>query len=521
MQDDSASASSRQPGLERRLATIMMADVFGYSRMMGENEERTVATLRGHREIFDELLKLHRGRVFNTAGDAILAEFPSAVEAVRCATELQAALRTRNDHLPPDQRMLFRIGINLGDVIVQGGDLLGDGVNVAARIQTVAEPGGICISGSVYDQIQNKLSLQFQQLGEQNFKNISQPIRTFSITDAVAGPRRLSAMRHVTKPRLTAGALAIVALLVAVGGYLWYQEHESKLADQARMADAQRKAEQARVTEEAGQHEAKLQAELQAAKDALQQAEASRRKSEQERVAAEHAQREARLQGELKAAKEALLRAEQAEKKADLDSKSAIAALRAAEKAARPNAAIDARSGAGASPKPSATPQVTPSPQPARPQVALSPQPSTTPQVTPSPQTPSARQVDSQRATVPPKAEVAAAGGESARFDGNYKGRFCNTNERKDGNTFCWNATMTVQQGKLSATWPSRYSENPVYVKGTIAPDGSVNLTIDGYRPDGQPNRATVVGGWSSDKLTLSGSWRSGGGVSGNLTRLR
>jgi class 3 adenylate cyclase len=522
MQDDSASATPPQSGIERRLATIMMADVFGYSRMMGENEERTFATLRGHREIFDELLKLHRGRVFNTAGDAILAEFPSAVEAVRCATELQAALRTRNDHLPPDQRMLFRIGINLGDVIVQGGDLLGDGVNVAARIQTVAEPGGICISGSVYDQIQNKLSLQFQQLREQNFKNISQPIRTFSITDAEAGPPRLSAMRHVTKPRLTAGALAIVALLAAAGGYLWYQERESKLADQARIADGQRKAEQDRVIAEAGQHEAKLQAELQAARDALQQAEASRRKSEQERVAAEHAQREARLQGELKAAKEAVLRAEQAEKKADLESKSAIAALRSAEKAARPGAALDARSAAGASPKSSATPQATPSSQPARPQVALSPQPSTTPQITASPQAPSARQVDSpQHATVPPKAELAGAGGESARFDGNYKGRLCNTDERKDGNPFCWNATMSVQQGRVFATWPSRYSENAVYVKGTIAPDGSVNLTIDGYRPDGQPNRATVVGGWSSDKLTLSGSWRSGGGVSGNLTRLR
>src|SRR5450432_4945089 len=183
MQDESGSASGRKPSMERRLATILMADVVGYSKMMGENEERTIEVLRGHREIFNEILKVHLGRVFNTAGDAILAEFPSAVDAVRCATEVQAALRTRNDHLPPEQRMVFRIGVNLGDVIVQGGDLLGDGVNVAARIQTVAEPGGICISGSVYDQIQNKLSLQFRQMGEKSFKNIAQPIRTFSISD--------------------------------------------------------------------------------------------------------------------------------------------------------------------------------------------------------------------------------------------------------------------------------------------------------------------------------------------------
>src|ERR1700675_2558275 len=215
MQDDSASASGRKPSLERRLATILMADVVGYSKMMGENEERTIEVLRGHREIFDEMLKLHRGRIFNTAGDAILAEFPSAVEAVRCATEIQTALRTRNEHLPEEQRMWFRIGVNLGDVVVQGGDLLGDGVNVAARIQTVAEPGGICISGSVYDQIQNKLSLRFEQLGEQNFKNISRPIRTFSITDSDAGAPAFHRVHRATKPGLIAAALAIVALLVA------------------------------------------------------------------------------------------------------------------------------------------------------------------------------------------------------------------------------------------------------------------------------------------------------------------
>src|SRR6266508_3381017 len=179
MENDPLPNDSRP--IERRLATILMADVANYSRMMGENEERTVTVMRGHREIFDGLLRAHRGRVFNTAGDSILAEFASAVEAVRCATEIQTALRTRNDHLPPAQRMWFRIGINLGDVIVQGEDLLGDGVNVAARIQTIAEPGGICISGSVYDQIQNKLTLQIKLLGEKNFKNIAKPIRIFSI----------------------------------------------------------------------------------------------------------------------------------------------------------------------------------------------------------------------------------------------------------------------------------------------------------------------------------------------------
>src|ERR1700688_1529872 len=170
--------------VERKLSTIVSADVAGYSRLMGEDEEQTLKIFRGHKKVFESLVALHRGRIFNTAGDAILAEFPSAVEAVRCATDIQSALRTRNDQFPPTRQVRFRIGINLGDVMVQGQDLLGDGVNVAARLQTAAQPGGICLSGSVYDQIRNKLSLSFQSLGERNFKNIQQPVRTFSILEA-------------------------------------------------------------------------------------------------------------------------------------------------------------------------------------------------------------------------------------------------------------------------------------------------------------------------------------------------
>ena len=170
--------------LERKLATILSADVAEYSRLMAEDEEQTLRTFRSHRQVFDSLVAAHRGRIFNTAGDAVLAEFGSAVEAVRCATEIQAALRTRNDQLPAPRQVRFRIGINLGDVIVQDQDLLGDGVNVAARLQGAAEPGGICVAGSVYDQIRNKLSLSFVSLGEKSFKNIPQPVRTFSISEA-------------------------------------------------------------------------------------------------------------------------------------------------------------------------------------------------------------------------------------------------------------------------------------------------------------------------------------------------
>jgi class 3 adenylate cyclase len=298
MQDDSASANGRKPSLERRLATILMADVVGYSKMMGENEERTIEILRGHREIFDEMLKVHRGRIFNTAGDAILAEFPSAVDAVRCATEVQAALRTRNDHLPPEQRMWFRIGVNLGDVVVQHGDLLGDGVNVAARIQTVAEPGGVCIAGSVYDQIQNKLSLHFRQLGERTFKNIAQPIRTFSIEDS--SPGAVSSLRDRAAPRdkrpIVAAAAIIALIALAAGGYWMFREHQARLVDEARIAaEGQRKTEQEkagqeRTTAETARQQLAMQAELEAARSALHQADASKKKAEQDRAAAAAAQ---------------------------------------------------------------------------------------------------------------------------------------------------------------------------------------------------------------------------------------
>jgi class 3 adenylate cyclase len=219
--------------LERKLATILSADVAEFSRLMGEDEEQTLRIFRGHKQVFESLVAMHRGRIFNTAGDAILAEFGSAVEAVRCATDIQAALRTRNDQLPPARQVRFRIGINLGDVMVHGQDLLGDGVNVAARLQTAAEPGGICISGSVHDQISNKLSLSFQSLGEMNFKNIQRPIRTFSITEALGhgalpSPKPRAAGSNSAK-WIAAGALLLV--LLAAGGYWAYTVNQPSKND--------------------------------------------------------------------------------------------------------------------------------------------------------------------------------------------------------------------------------------------------------------------------------------------------
>ena len=231
-----AESGAAADGLERKLATILSADVAAYSRLMAEDEERTLQTFRAHKEVFEKLVQLHRGRVFNTAGDAILAEFTSAVEAVRCATEIQAALRTRNDQLPSAHQVNFRIGVNLGDVMVQGTDLLGDGVNVAARLQGAAEPGGICISGSVYDQVLNKLSLSFKPLGELNYKNLPQPVRTFAIAK-VAGlgvlPSPVRRHQLVRGWRLRPFVIAAL-ILITIGGVSWVRSHyERKRAEYA------------------------------------------------------------------------------------------------------------------------------------------------------------------------------------------------------------------------------------------------------------------------------------------------
>jgi adenylate cyclase len=167
--------------VERKLTTILCADVCGYSRLMEQDEAATLATLKACLEAIDGLITRHRGRVVSTAGDGLLADFPSVVEAVQCAIEIQQELAGRNRSLPDARRMAFRIGINLGDVMVDGGDLYGEGVNIAAWLEALAEPGGICISRTVYDQVRNKLTVGFDFLGDQPVKNISEPVPVFRV----------------------------------------------------------------------------------------------------------------------------------------------------------------------------------------------------------------------------------------------------------------------------------------------------------------------------------------------------
>jgi len=207
---------------KRKLTAILSADVKGYSRLMGEDEDATIRTLSTYRELMSTLIQKHRGRVVDSPGDNLLAEFLSVVDAVRCAVEIQEELRVRNDELPENRRMEVRIGINLGDVVEEGERIYGDGVNIAARVEGLAEGGGICISGTVYDSIKNKLSLGYESMGEHTVKNIKEPVRVYRMR---IGPEAAGKVIGEKEPKQTKWgwkAFAAVAVLVLVAaGLVW------------------------------------------------------------------------------------------------------------------------------------------------------------------------------------------------------------------------------------------------------------------------------------------------------------
>jgi adenylate cyclase len=207
--------------MKRKIAAILAADVFGYSKLVAEDEEETLRRLESYRGVFQDFITRCNGRVFNTAGDAILAEFPSAVEAVRCAIDVQESLRTRNLAYPASRQMTFRIGISIGDVVERDGDLLGDGVNIAARLEGLAQPGGLCVSRAVYEQVSNKMSVQFADIGEQEVKNIPTPVHAYMLSlgaDAAVAPKPSAGPRKPSpkQPRDIAWPIAIIAASVAV-----------------------------------------------------------------------------------------------------------------------------------------------------------------------------------------------------------------------------------------------------------------------------------------------------------------
>ncbi|HEX6015601.1 MAG TPA: alpha/beta fold hydrolase, partial [Geminicoccaceae bacterium] len=210
---------AQPPRPKRKLAAILSADVAGYSRLMQADEAGTLRALVARREAVEALVARHEGRVVGTAGDSLLAEFPSAVEAVECGLEVQEALAGANAPLPQEKRLEFRIGINLGDVIVEGGDIYGDGVNVAARIQAVAAPGGVYISGGVHDQVRGKLPFGCDFLGEQPIKNIEGPVRVYRVRRDAAAPDPAHSPARQQKIRFaTAADGARIAYAVAGRG---------------------------------------------------------------------------------------------------------------------------------------------------------------------------------------------------------------------------------------------------------------------------------------------------------------
>src|SRR5215475_15484200 len=202
------SAHTPAGGIERKLTAILSADVKGYSRLMGENEAATVRTLTTYRAVMTTLIQAHRGRVVDSPGDNLLAEFASVVDAVQCAVAIQQELKMKNAELPANRQMAFRIGINLGDVVVEGERIYGDGVNIAARVESLAEAGGICISGKVFEEVESKLALNYESLGEQTVKNIAKPIRVYRVRlepGAIAplgGPEPTSGLPLPDKPSL-------------------------------------------------------------------------------------------------------------------------------------------------------------------------------------------------------------------------------------------------------------------------------------------------------------------------------
>ena len=210
--------------LKRKLTTILSADVKGYSRLMGEDEEWTLRTLNAYKEVMGSLIQQHQGRVVGTAGDSLLAEFASVVDAVQCAVEIQQVLKAKNAVLPETRRMEFRIGINLGDVIEEGDSIYGDGVNIAARLEGLADPGGICISESAFQQIENKVPLHYDYLGEHQVKNINKPVRVYRARiELETTPSLVPDEKKPEKRRLSQNVIAVIALVLIAGAAVLYQ----------------------------------------------------------------------------------------------------------------------------------------------------------------------------------------------------------------------------------------------------------------------------------------------------------
>ena len=211
----------------RKLAAILAADVVGYSRLMGDDEAGTAKAVRERREAATPLVGSFGGRLVKTTGDGVLLEFPSVVAAVECAIAIQKMISERNATVPEAKRILYRVGVNLGDILIDGEDILGDGVNVAARLEGICEPGGICSSGFAYEQVRGRIDAEFADLGEKALKNIARPVRAYAVSPAAiaassaASPATKTSRARSVSSRWPAMAAALAVALLAAGAYAW------------------------------------------------------------------------------------------------------------------------------------------------------------------------------------------------------------------------------------------------------------------------------------------------------------
>ncbi|MEO8484893.1 MAG: adenylate/guanylate cyclase domain-containing protein [Betaproteobacteria bacterium] len=502
------------PGLKRRLTCILATDAAGYSRLVNEDETGALRVLAAHRAVIDGIIAFHDGRIANTAGDSVLAEFGSVVEAVRCAVEIQEALKTRNESLPEAQRMLFRIGINLGEVVVKGNDLLGDGVNVAARLQSIAEPGGILVASSVYDQITGKLDLGFQDMGEQALKNIARPIRAFSVSGA-GGALRAPAPRlasTVSTARALPIAIGVLVIAAIAGGVAWTQgwigtsrpapssfaaapdPAKARLeADLAASEKARLQAEQRATTADASAIRSRAEVEAAALRAKVESEAATIRAKAQSEATALRAQA-AQDAGRSKAADAEAIRARAEVEAAALKAKSEADAASLRAKAQSDVAAMQSKAAQDVKDAQDAA-------------MAKAAQAAAAVKATQEAATAKAAQDAAAKAATP---GVAVAAADASRYDGAWMMSMqCSANQFSPG--FTRNTDLVVRGGEFMVERGARGVPGYNTIRGHPAPDGTLVLTGTGIgnqgRGHGQPFEIRLAGRWTGDRFVLNGGW--------------
>ena len=494
-------------GLKHRLTCILAMDAVDYSRLVNEDETAALRLLAAHRAVIDGVIAYHGGRIANTAGDSVLAEFGSVVDAVRCAVEIQDALRTRNEPLPEAQRMPFRIGINLGEVVVKGQDLLGDGVNVAARLQAIAAPGGVLVSSSVYDQITGKLDLGFQDMGEQALKNISRPIRAFSVSGAGQPVRRALADRVATGKRRALAALGALALLAIAGGVAWQQG----------WFGAQRPTEARPAAPDPAK--AKLEADLAASEKARVQAEQRATLSDADairaRAAADAASLRAKAESDAAGVKAkvqsevATLRA-QATQDASRSKASDAEAIRARAEADAAALRTKAASDVAAA-KAKAESDIAAMQAKAAQDAKAAQEAATAKAAQDAADAKAAQEALATKAAQEAVAKAAAApAADAARRDGMWvMTQQCSANQFSPG--FTRSADFQVRGGEFTIERGARGQPGYNIVRGRPASDGKLVLNGEGIgsqgRGLGQPFPILLEGRWTGDRYVLRGTW--------------